>query len=115
MLRPFVCGVGACVILALSGCTREDTFRGVISDSVCGGRHPEDEHAAPLSAKECTLRCVRDGATFVLVGSDDRIYNIADQDDARLREHAGEWVVIRGAAKNGTIRLATVSTDSPGN
>ena len=97
MLRPFLCGVGTCVILA-SGCAREDTFRGVISDSVCGGRHPEDEHAAPLSAKECTLRCVRDGATFVLVGSDNRIYSIIDQNDARLREHAGEWVVIRGAA-----------------
>jgi hypothetical protein len=116
MLRRLSCGFGAYVIVTMvSACAREGTFHGVISDSVCGGLHPEDEHAPPLSAKECTLRCIRAGATFVLVDSDRRVYTIDDQSDSRLRQHAGEWVTIRGTATNGAIRVSTISPTAPAN
>ena len=109
MLKPTVSILLASVLLAtLSACERQETFIGTISDSTCGAQHPQDEHSTPVSAKECTLLCIRDGAQFAFIASDGRSYTFDDQRDARLREYAGEPVTVRGAITNGTMHMSGI-------
>jgi hypothetical protein len=109
MFKPIIAILFACVLLAtLSACERQETFIGTISDSTCAAQHPEDEHSTPVSAKQCTLICIRDGAQFVFLAPDSRSYTFDDQRDARLREYAGEAVAVRGAITNGTIHVSDI-------
>ena len=80
------------------------TFSGEIMDSMCagmGGHQQMLEGGRVKNAKECTLECVKMGATFVL-------YNSATQTTYQLDDQkkpvpfAGEKVTV-----NGTLNAAT--------
>jgi hypothetical protein len=44
---------------------------------------------------ECTLTCVKGGGKFVFV-SNGTVYNVANQDLAELKDHAGHTVQLTG-------------------
>jgi hypothetical protein len=48
-----------------------------------------------LSAHDCTLACVKDGGEFVFV-SKGKVFEIANQELADLKEHAGQPIKLTG-------------------
>lgn len=98
----------AAMVTAISACTAEQTWPGNLSDSVCGAYHEWDEHTVPMTEKECTLKCVKGGAKYVLQ-SEGRTYQIENQDHPALAEHAGGAVQLTGRMANDTITVSRVS------
>ncbi len=96
---------------ASSGTVR--TFTGEIMDSTCaevGSHKPMLSPNGPRNAKQCTLKCVKMGANFVLYNrSTKTTYQLDDQ--AMPRPFAGEKVSVTGTfdASTKTIHVKTIS------
>lgn len=79
---------------------KEGTFTGDIMDSQCAKTsrlHPMMNKAGnPVTAKECTLKCVKElGSVYVLYDADTKVvYQLDDQ--ARFDPFAGEKVKVTG-------------------
>jgi len=105
-----VAGVHGLTLLTitLSGCAPAQQWIGTINDSYCGASgHLWDEHGPPESPRDCALRCIRDGAQYVLV-SEGSVYPIENQDAQGLEDHAGVPVAVSGTMQDGTITVRTV-------
>ena len=88
----------------------EKSWKGTISDSMCGASHKSAiEHAGKkLTDRECTQACVKEGGKYVFV-SDGKVYNIENQDYAGLPEHAGHHVMLKGEMTGDTIKVSDIS------
>lgn len=89
--------------------TEEEMWTGHVSDSECGATH---HRLAPnsrqkLSARECTLACVHDGAKFVFV-SLGKVYQVANQDFPTLHEYAGLTVDLTGVRAGESIHVTKI-------
>ncbi len=83
--------------LAVSVCVAPAaTFKGSISDKMCGASHHGQDAAA------CTRSCVKNGSPYVLVTEKDKILDIENQKDAKiaaeLDKYAGQTVTVTGTA-----------------
>jgi hypothetical protein len=115
------------LVLALSplaSFSAEKTWTGKISDSMCGVNHKamakehQKEGAVPGESsqsqkdqdRECTLACVRQGAKYVFV-TEGKVYEIENQDYAKLEQHAGHTVKLTGEMdpSSGTIKVTSIS------
>lgn len=80
-------------------------FTGYIADSNCaakqGAKAASDAHAS------CAAKCIKGGAAAVLVTPEGKIYKIADQ--AKVVDHAGHKVTIKGSLDGDTIKVESVS------
>jgi len=97
--------------LALSAFPRaaEQTWTGQVTDSLCGAKHEEAaEGQGKMPDRDCTLACVRGGSKFaLLVGG--KLYQIANQDVADLKTHAGHEVIVTGELKGQMITVSKVA------
>ena len=93
----------------------EQTWHGKISDSMCGASHKSAiEHSGKkLTDRECTQACIKEGAKYVFV-SGGKVYNISNQDDPALAEHAGHNVTMKGEMTGDTIKVSSVSMGKMG-
>jgi hypothetical protein len=99
--------VTLCAVLfftATGAFAAEQTWKGTISDNMCGASHKE--MAGKMSDRDCTLTCAKGGAPYVLV-SDGKIYQLTGR-DADLRTHAGHSVNLTGELKGETIRVSKI-------
>lgn len=89
--------------------TVEETWTGHISDSICGAAHHRKIPGThtKMSARECTLASVKDGAEFVFV-SLGNIYKIANRDLPAVSEHAGHTVNLTGVKTGDTIHVSEI-------
>ena len=79
----------------------ETALTGYISDSKCGAKGAND------GAAECTTKCVKEGAKYVLVtDGDKKVYAIDAQDKAAA--HAGHHVTVKGTVEGDAIKLASI-------
>ncbi|MBI3490355.1 MAG: hypothetical protein HY047_00910 [Acidobacteria bacterium] len=86
----------------------EQTFAGQISDSACNSKHESGAENVPTPPDhDCTLDCVRGGSKFVLV-SNGKVYQIANQDLADLKTHAGHNVKMTGDLKGDAITVTKI-------
>ena len=87
----------------------DETWTGHISDSMCGATHHRRaaNGGMKMSARECTLACVNDGADYIFVSSG-TIYKIANQDFAGLHEHAGHTVNLTGTLTGDSINASSI-------
>ena len=82
---------------------KEETWKGVISDSNCNGKHAADEHAAKkMTDADCSIACVKKGAKYVFV-SDGKIFKLANQSSKQIAAHAGQRVELTGTMAGDTI------------
>lgn len=81
---------------------KQQTFAGVISDSMCGA-----SHMMPGSPKACTLKCVKDGSKFVLVDPAGKVYQLTNQ--TAPRPFAGEKVKVVGTLTGDTIAVKSIA------
>lgn len=98
----------AAIVATVPACTAAQTWSGMISDSMCGVYHEWDEHSLPMTEKECTLKCVKGGAKYVLQ-SEGRTYQIENQNHPALTEHAGSAVQLTGRMANDTITVSNIT------
>jgi hypothetical protein len=85
----------------------DQTYEGVISDSACAAHHESGaENVPPPPAKECVENCVRGGSRYVLLTEDGKVYEIANQSIAGLKDNGGVKVKITGELK-GNLLTAT--------
>ena len=98
----------AAFVLAAAPRAAEQTWKGQISDNLCGAKHVEAaEGQGKMPDGECTLACVRGGSKFALV-VDGKVYQIANQDFADLKTHAGHTVNLTGELKGQTITVSKI-------
>ena len=88
----------------------EKSWKGTISDSMCGASHKSAiEHSGKkMTDRECTEACIKEGAKYVFA-SGGKVYNIENQDYAGLAEHAGHHVTLRGEMTGDTIKVSSIS------
>ncbi len=103
--------VGVILLLASLGATAAapddlQTWKGRISDSICGVKH-EPVEGVPMTDKECTLATVRGGSKFVFV-LDEKVYPIANQDQPDLVTFAGDTVKLTGRMKDKVITVTKI-------
>jgi hypothetical protein len=91
------------------------SFRGEIMDSACAemGSHKQMEtKEGAKTARECTEACIKNGSTLVLYNPSTKMtYQLSDQDKAKAKAYAGEWVNVKGAydASSKTITVDTIT------
>ncbi len=86
----------------------EKTWNGTISDSKCGAKHPGMEHEGKkMTDAECTKACVEQGAKYVFI-SGGKTYQIANQDYASLKDHAGHKVALTGEMNGDSITVSKI-------
>jgi hypothetical protein len=86
----------------------EQTIVGQISDSACNRKHESGAENVPTPPDaDCTLDCVRGGSKFVLV-TGDKIYQIANQDLAALKTHAGHKVKMTGELRGDSMTVSKI-------
>ena len=73
-----------------------ETWKGSISDKMCGANHHGQEAVA------CTKSCVKNGSPYVFVTGKDKVLDIENQKDAKiaaeLDKYAGLAVSVTGSA-----------------
>ena len=97
------------LLASLGAATQPDdlqTWKGRISDSICGVKH-EPAEGQPMTDKECTLATVRGGSKFVFV-LDETVYPIANQDQPDLVTFAGDTVKLTGRMKDKVITVTKI-------
>lgn len=84
------------------------TWNGTISDSKCGAKHPAGEHDGKKTTDaDCVKMCVDGGAKYVFV-SGGKVYQIANQDYAALKDHAGHKVALTGEMSGDSITVSKI-------
>lgn len=78
-------------------------YYGNISDSNCGAHHK-----AGMSARDCTLACVKAGAKYVFVYRG-KVLAITNQDDPGLAKYAGEHVRVEGTRSHDAMTIASIA------
>ena len=97
------------LMIAASPRAVEQTWKGQITDSLCGAKHEEAaEGQGKMPDRDCTLACVRGGSKFALL-VDGKLYQIANQDLADLKTHAGHNVTVTGELKGQTITVSKIT------
>ena len=81
-----------------------ETYGGVVTDSRCGARHLRDSGLGPA---ECARRCVRLGASYVLVDGDRR-YQL-EGNDQLLYRLLGTRARVNGRRQGETISVSSAS------
>jgi len=109
MQKTFTLFAAAALMAAAPAIAADKTWNGVISDSMCGAKHPGGEHdGKKMTDADCAKACVNEhGGKWVLV-SEGKTYPIANQDFAALKEHAGEKVALTGEMKGDSITVSKV-------
>jgi hypothetical protein len=96
-------------LLAGTSLSAEQTFTGQISDSLCKAKHEEAaEDQGKMSDHDCTVACVKGGSKYVLLGSDGKVYDIANQDFKDLEKMAGQKVKMTGDLKGNAISVSKI-------
>jgi len=86
----------------------EKTWTGTLSDSKCNGKHAKAEHGSQAdSDHDCATKCVAGGAKHVFVAGS-KTYQIANQDYAGLKDHAGHKVALTGEMKGDSITVSKI-------
>jgi hypothetical protein len=87
----------------LSVSAMAQTFRGVVSDSMCA--HNNMMKATTVDHAACAKKCIKMGSPAVLIVGD-KIYNVANA--ARLNPYAGKTVTVDGKLAGNTITVMSV-------
>jgi len=79
----------------------DGTWTGYIADSKCGAK------AAHEGARECTIKCVKEGAKYVFVNDADKKVYVIDAQD-KVADHAGHHVTVKGTVDGDTLKLESI-------
>ena len=108
-MKRIAAAIGVFALLAGAPRAAEQTWKGQISDNLCGAKHEEAaEGQGKMPDRDCTLACVRGGSKFALV-VDGKVFQIANQDLEDLKTHAGHTVTVTGELKGQEITVSKIT------
>jgi hypothetical protein len=108
MKKVFACTV-AVALMGWVPSLAADTWKGKISDAMCGAKHADGEHGTKkMTDRQCVEACVKGGEKYVFVGDGDKVLKIANQDFDGLKVHAGHEVMLTGDLKGDTITITKI-------
>ena len=84
----------------------QQTFTGVVSDSMCGAKH-----MMPGDAVGCAHACLKQGSKYALVVGD-KVYTLETSDTSateQLDKLIGQKAKVSGSAEGDTIKVSSVS------
>ena len=103
--------LGALAVFAFAGPLMRFAIAAVFGRQVADqalAKQPDTIHLGPAPPDaECTMDCVRGGSKFVLVTAD-KIYQIANQDLAALKTHAGHKVKMTGELNGDSLTVSKI-------
>jgi hypothetical protein len=86
----------------------EETWKGTITDSMCGLKHSADKHGGKAADhRACVEKCVSGGDEYAFV-TDGKLMKISNQSFAGLKTHAAHEVMLTGEIKDGAIVVSKV-------
>ena len=86
----------------------EETWKGTITDSMCGVKHSADKHGGKAADhRACVEKCIKGGGEYVLV-VDGKPMKIANQSFEGLATHAAHEVMLTGEIKDGAIVVSKI-------
>ena len=101
MKLRFGVAVAAALFAGSIAMAADGTWTGYISDSKCGVKGAND------GARDCTVKCVKEGAKYVFVNdADKKVYAIDAQD--KVAAHAGHHVTVKGSVDGETLKLSSI-------
>jgi hypothetical protein len=106
-MKKFTLLVAAVLFAASPLFAAEKTWNGTISDSKCGAKHGGEHEGKKMTDAECTKACIDGGAKYVFV-SGTKVYQIANQDYAGLKDHAGHKVALTGEMSGDSITVSKI-------
>ncbi len=86
----------------------EQTLTGVLTDSRCRGRHPS---ASKMTSAQCTLFCIKQGASWALVDGD-AVYTLKG-DSPSFNHLAGQRVQLTGSIEGKSIDVKSIEPIGP--
>ena len=102
----FATAVAAALFAGVVALAADSSLTGYIADSKCGAK------AANEGARECTIKCVKEGAKYVFVNdTDKKVYAIDDQQ--KVADHAGHHVTVKGSVEGDTLKLTSIEMAAP--
>ena len=102
----FATAVAAALFAGVVALAADSSLTGYIADSKCGAK------AAHEGARECTVKCVKEGAKYVFVNdADKKVYAIENQE--KVADHAGHHVTVKGAVEGDTLKLSSIEMAAP--
>jgi hypothetical protein len=107
-MKRFITLSAAVLFSAVTAAAADQSWTGKISDSACGAKHEEAaEGQGKMPDRECTEACLRGGSLYVFV-VDGKVFKIANQSHAGLKEHAGHTVTLTGDLKGDAITVSKI-------
>jgi uncharacterized protein DUF5818 len=101
MKSRFTMAIGVILFTAALAMAADGTWTGWITDDKCGVKAAHD------GARDCTIKCVKEGAKYVFVNDGDKkIYTIDAQD--KVADHAGHHVKVTGTVEGDTLKLSAI-------
>ena len=86
-MRKIVAALAATVAMTVAPVMAADSWKGQISDAMCNAKHADGEHGTKkMTDQQCVEACVKGGAKYVFIGDGDKVYNIANQNFAGLKD-----------------------------
>ena len=100
--------IAACALVASGAVRAEETWKGTISDSMCGLKHSAEKHGDKAGDhRACVEKCIAGGGEYVFIAKD-KALKIANQKFEGLKTHAGHEVLLTGEMKDGAITVAKI-------
>jgi uncharacterized protein YdeI (BOF family) len=107
-MKKFAMLAAAILFAAAPALAADKTLNGTIGDAKCGVKHSKAEHGSQSdSDHECVNKCVAGGSKYVFV-SGSKTYEIANQDYAGLKDHAGHKVALTGEVKGDSVTVSKI-------
>jgi hypothetical protein len=112
-MKKFAMLAAAVIFAATPALAADTTLHGKISDAKCNGTHHKAEHGSQAdSDHDCVTKCITDGSKYVIVVGKDT-YQIANQDFAGLKDHAGHSVALTGDVNKDTKTVTVSKIEMP--
>jgi len=106
--------LGAAMAAAVPAAAADQTWTGVISDSMCGPKHHAmSDHDKKMSDGECTRTCVEDGGAKYVFVHEGKSVPIANQDFTGLSANAGVPVKLTGTMSGENLTVSKIVKASP--
>jgi hypothetical protein len=101
------------MVWVVGSSAKDSTFTGEIMDKMCAQMNSHEnmmKSEGASNAKDCTLKCVKDGGSFALYDpSSKKVYPL--EDTKQVRQYAGERVSITGSydSDSDVLRVKSIS------
>ncbi len=97
----FAMAMAAVLFAGALAMAADSSWTGWIADSKCGVAAAHD------GARDCTIKCVKEGAKYVFVNDTDKKVYVVDAQD-KVAPHAGHHVTVKGTVEGETLKLTSI-------